>query len=71
MRWRWRFRRPRRACSGDARPDAQELLERVKAQEPQVDDVVARTEYRYRRNHFREAVQTVWEGGDMQGGTSP
>jgi hypothetical protein len=55
MPWKWRWRRRSgRECSGDARPDPGELLERVRAQEPRVDDVVSRIERRVEQNTFRE-----------------
>lgn len=59
MPWRWwrRYRQPE-TCPSEAR----QLLERVRAQQTEVDSLTSRMLTERETNHFREALQAVIRG---------
>lgn len=64
----WFWRRFRRHNGGLDEPRAHRA--KIREQQPEVDHLVNYTRGRGNTNHFREAVQELWEA-NLRGGTHP
>lgn len=63
MNWNWLPWLRRGYCSrARSRAEAQQHLDRLAAQQPEVDRIVSDLRLRLQHNHFREAMERAFRG---------